>query len=249
MNPTPEQMALLEADVQAYQDDKTTLHREVEVLILLYFRQVKKRLQGIKYTITGIKVYPLIVNRLKGLQSLADTVVAALETGKIDMMDMARLTNNAIAKRSALERKINPAEVPLNPRAIATVREGAITAIQTALTLELDRVKAVLLGSLRTGLISNITPDLLEQNLLKTLEVSEKRLLPQFIEPIQEATNTVIQLEAQQNNRDTYLWWTQLDGRVRSSHQDLHGTVRRWDEGILPGEERGCRCIALPVPN
>lgn len=249
MELTPDQLAQLEVDTQTYEQDKTTLHREVEVLILLYFRQVKKRLQGIKYTITGVKVYPLIVDRLKGLQTLTDTVDAALELGKIGMADVAALISQAITNRTTLERKINPAEFPLNPRAISTIRESAITAIETALTLELDRVRAVLLSSLRTGLISNITPTQLEQSLLKTLELSQKRLEPQLLEPIVQATNTTVQQAAQQNGRETYVWWTQEDGRVRSSHQVLHGTVRRWDEGILPGEERGCRCLALPVPS
>lgn len=50
---------------------------------------------------------------------------------------------------------------------------------------------------------------------------------------------------------DSYTWVTQGDERVRSSHERLAGTVRRWDdphptEGH-PGQAIGCRCVARPL--
>lgn len=51
-----------------------------------------------------------------------------------------------------------------------------------------------------------------------------------------------------------YIWWTRLDERVRKSHRRLHGKKFSWDDPpetdggrrCHPGEDYGCRCIALP---
>lgn len=51
-----------------------------------------------------------------------------------------------------------------------------------------------------------------------------------------------------------YIWWTRLDERVRKSHKRLHGKKFSWNEPpetdggrhCHPGEDYGCRCIALP---
>ena len=44
-----------------------------------------------------------------------------------------------------------------------------------------------------------------------------------------------------------YIWRTAADERVRPGHAALDGTQRRYGEGIRPGEEIQCRCIAIPV--
>ena len=41
-----------------------------------------------------------------------------------------------------------------------------------------------------------------------------------------------------------YIWHTCGDGKVRSSHAELDGTMHSVDENIFPGEEYGCRCWA-----
>lgn len=54
-----------------------------------------------------------------------------------------------------------------------------------------------------------------------------------------------------------YIWWTRLDERVRKSHKKLHGKKFSWNEPpetdggrhCHPGEDYGCRCIALPSFN
>lgn len=51
-----------------------------------------------------------------------------------------------------------------------------------------------------------------------------------------------------------YIWWTRLDERVRKSHRRLHGRKFSWSDPpetdggrrCHPGEDYGCRCIALP---
>ena len=44
-----------------------------------------------------------------------------------------------------------------------------------------------------------------------------------------------------------YIWHTQKDNKVRSSHAHLDGTIHSIDEDIFPGEEYGCRCWAEEI--
>jgi SPP1 gp7 family putative phage head morphogenesis protein len=54
-----------------------------------------------------------------------------------------------------------------------------------------------------------------------------------------------------------YVWSTSLDERVRPDHKELHHRMFSWDEPPIvdkstgrrgnPGEDFGCRCLALPV--
>lgn len=45
-----------------------------------------------------------------------------------------------------------------------------------------------------------------------------------------------------------YVWYTLNDDKVRISHTERHGQVFSWDnppEGGHPGEDYGCRCLAV----
>ena len=44
-----------------------------------------------------------------------------------------------------------------------------------------------------------------------------------------------------------YIWHTQGDDKVRSSHEELDGTIHSVDEGIFPGEDYNCRCWAEEI--
>ncbi len=43
-----------------------------------------------------------------------------------------------------------------------------------------------------------------------------------------------------------YVWFTQADDKVRSTHMIRHGKTFSWNESPVPGEEENCRCWALP---
>jgi Phage Mu protein F like protein len=47
---------------------------------------------------------------------------------------------------------------------------------------------------------------------------------------------------------DGYVWRTRGDGNVRPYHRKLDGHLFSWDDPEMPkpGEEFGCRCIAIP---
>jgi SPP1 gp7 family putative phage head morphogenesis protein len=53
-----------------------------------------------------------------------------------------------------------------------------------------------------------------------------------------------------------YQWITKSDDRVRPGHVKLHGTIQKWSSPPItdakghrahPGQERNCRCLAMPV--
>ncbi|MBQ7552713.1 MAG: peptidoglycan DD-metalloendopeptidase family protein [Rickettsiales bacterium] len=44
-----------------------------------------------------------------------------------------------------------------------------------------------------------------------------------------------------------YIWHTQGDDKVRSSHEELDGTIHSIDEDIFPGEDYNCRCWAEEI--
>jgi SPP1 gp7 family putative phage head morphogenesis protein len=44
-----------------------------------------------------------------------------------------------------------------------------------------------------------------------------------------------------------YIWRTQGDDKVRSSHAELEGTIHSVNENIFPGEEYNCRCWAEEI--
>lgn len=46
---------------------------------------------------------------------------------------------------------------------------------------------------------------------------------------------------------DRYQWQTMQDKRVRPEHRELNGTIRKWGEGLEPGDAIQCRCSAIPV--
>lgn len=64
------------------------------------------------------------------------------------------------------------------------------------------------------------------------------------------------QLDAYRSQRagaGQYIWQSMEDARVRPRHQELDGTIQRYndpdggDNGMLPGEPIRCRCVALPI--
>lgn len=53
--------------------------------------------------------------------------------------------------------------------------------------------------------------------------------------------------EAKENPQNYYIWRTEEDDRVRSSHAQREGQIFAWDEppeGGHPGEDYNCRCVA-----
>ncbi len=53
------------------------------------------------------------------------------------------------------------------------------------------------------------------------------------------------------HSTERYIWRTAGDGKVRPSHAANNGQVFSWDdppETGNPGDEPGCRCVAIPLP-
>ncbi len=50
-----------------------------------------------------------------------------------------------------------------------------------------------------------------------------------------------------QNNIQYYIWETMRDDKVRPTHAELQGKLRKFGEGIEPGQEYNCRCgVRIP---
>lgn len=62
---------------------------------------------------------------------------------------------------------------------------------------------------------------------------------------------TIKRLNAQAAKKPTgkYIWRTVGDENVRSSHADLNGTIRDWNDTPIPGQEVNCRCWAELINN
>lgn len=82
---------------------------------------------------------------------------------------------------------------------------------------------------------------------------------PQRLRPAREAMEdrllrawggAVNRIRQQELGIESYVWTTVGDGKVRPGHAVLHGRRFRWDDAdaVHPGQEPGCRCIAVPVP-
>jgi len=102
--------------------------------------------------------------------------------------------------------------------------------------------------------------DELEQKIMTRLKVSSGRA--RFIAGQETRLFTSKLKEAQYIDVgiDEYRWETVGDDRVRSSHRSLNNTRHTWDhnkdknppksdrgELIHPGEDFGCRCVAVPI--
>lgn len=116
--------------------------------------------------------------------------------------------------------------------------------------------------SLKGRRSSDITSDILKQypNLLK----NRAKLIART--EVSKAQTALTQSRAQQLGLDWYIWRSAEDGRVRNSHQKMHGMLIRWSDAPNPEKlfpERGnrapnsyhagnfynCRCYPEPVVN
>jgi SPP1 gp7 family putative phage head morphogenesis protein len=90
------------------------------------------------------------------------------------------------------------------------------------------------------------------KKLAEDLGWSSKRA--SFVARDQTATlnGTLNEVRQTQVGIEKYEWSTSRDERVRRLHEDLEGTIHRWDEpgpdaGLHPGQPINCRCVAIAV--
>lgn len=50
-----------------------------------------------------------------------------------------------------------------------------------------------------------------------------------------------------ENDIEEYIWCSMHDGRTRESHLERNGKKYKVSDGLLPGEDYGCRCWAEPI--
>lgn len=60
-------------------------------------------------------------------------------------------------------------------------------------------------------------------------------------------TNNATRAYAQNAGMNRYEWQTMGDSRVRPKHRELNGSIREYGNGLEPGDDIGCRCLAIPI--
>jgi hypothetical protein len=72
-----------------------------------------------------------------------------------------------------------------------------------------------------------------------------------FIQYLRKGTPINLASAQQHPLDDYYVWHTRGDGKVRASHAENDGKIFSWSHPPItghPGEDYGCRCEALPLP-
>jgi SPP1 gp7 family putative phage head morphogenesis protein len=102
------------------------------------------------------------------------------------------------------------------------------------------------------GLRSEAIKDLL----LKSYNISQKKAKFLAIEETNLLCAQYRQQRYQEVGLTDYKWTTAKDSRVRSSHKELDGKIFSWSNPpiidgrrVNPGEDWGCRCLAVPILN
>lgn len=78
-------------------------------------------------------------------------------------------------------------------------------------------------------------------------EVAENRALLIATDQVGKWFGSLDKLRQQDAGVSEYKWKTAGDEHVRPKHRALNNTIRKWGEGIEPGQEVRCRCQSIPV--
>jgi SPP1 gp7 family putative phage head morphogenesis protein len=177
----------------------------------------------------------------------------------LDGRDLQRLLSNVasrISRHSArdLERMIGE-RIQRGTSAVRAIRNRWISA-------NTDYIKEMFLGRSRSSLIGGIR-DRLQESLSDGRSVTVARSLLQERVSVARsrarliATDQTLTLNSSMTRHrqmssgiERYRWVTMRDDRVRESHQELDGTIQRWDDPPSeghPGEPVNCRCRASPI--
>lgn len=108
-----------------------------------------------------------------------------------------------------------------------------------------NQVETIVLQGVRRG---KSTSEIAKE-LQKSFKINENRA--KFIARDQAGSLTSDLTKARHNSvgLETFIWSDSGDGKVRTEHRSWNGKVFRWGsgaggDGLLPGEDYGCRCTA-----
>lgn len=149
--------------------------------------------------------------------------------------------------------RINIATEPLAVRdALMRWRDSNVRLIKSIPEQLLTEVYAVVTNAAREGLRVEQVAD----QILKRFDVSESRARLIGRDQILKANADLTRVRHIEAGVTSYVWSTSRDERVRPMHEDLDGTVQRWDDPPVtnergdtnaPGEDYQCRCVAVPI--
>lgn len=79
-----------------------------------------------------------------------------------------------------------------------------------------------------------------------TLEVTKSRAALIARDQIGTLQSQINRVKMQNAGIEKYKWVAVMDKRTRPEHEQLHGTIRTWDQSPRPGEPINCRCVPVP---
>jgi SPP1 gp7 family putative phage head morphogenesis protein len=148
-------------------------------------------------------------------------------------------------------------EIPLNPRFSDAMKEAYTQNLELYINKWHD--EAVL--RLRRKVAKNVEQGFRAENLIETIQSEKKVSYNKAKFLAKQETSLMVSKYRQIRYEDIgikkYMWSTSRDVRVRHDHAELQGKIFRFDQPPVtdhstmarnnPGEDYGCRCVAIPV--
>lgn len=246
MKLTPEQRRLLNLAREA-EDGHLNAARGA---VLRHFQQVS--LRNAEKALKAALSQPAAQRResLKGVLQLIGEASRATRTPPVELLRvMQRATRDRVLNAQDLAQLADPALVFGDTRELRASAVGKQRAEMNSYWAKESRrfkndVARTIRDAARKGLDPSQAADLLQDR----LKVTRGRAVLIAVDQTRTAAALADAAVQRSAGVKKYDWATTGDNLVRSAHQALNGTRRRWsDRSQFPGKDIACRCRAVPV--
>lgn len=170
-------------------------------------------------------------------KKMVEQMIRGAESMASNMVNEQLRANNKIqnVEVSADEIKLLQAKAAENMSYISSIGSEYLNKVQDA----------ILRGMTNGSLTSKVADDI-----MKITDVSQKRANLIARDQTSKVFGQLTKYKQTKAHITHFRWSTALDERVRPRHQALEGKIFTWEngwDGIFPGDEINCRCVADPV--